>query len=79
MFYFHFAQIVQPRLPLPIVHEIVRHSLRKKNVSGVSAIHDALRDVYSSAGNVGLLIQVSDFIYRAAVNSHSQPQLRLFF
>ena len=38
---------------------------------GVAAIHHSLRDVDPGAGDVGLLVQISDFIDRPAVNSHA--------
>jgi hypothetical protein len=75
----HFAQIVQLRLPLPVLPEIVCHPLRKKDVPRIAAIHDSLRDVDSGPGNVGLLVQVSDFIDRATMNSHSDPKFGMTF
>ena len=52
---------------------------RNKNVSGVAAIHHPLRDVNACAGDIGLLIEVSDFVDRAAVDSHADAQLGMAF
>ena len=46
-------------------------------MSGIAAIHYPLRDVDPSAGNVGLLIQVGDFVNRAAVNAHPHFEFRM--
>ena len=43
-------------------------------MASVAAIHDALRDVDASASNVGLFVQISDFINWATVNSHADLQ-----
>jgi hypothetical protein len=69
--HFNLAQIVQLRLPLPIVRKIVCHPLRKKDVTPITAIHDSLGDVDAGACNIGLFVQVSDFIDGAAMNSHA--------
>ncbi len=36
-----------------------------------------MRDVDASASDVCLLVQITDFIDRAAVNSHAHPKLRM--
>ena len=43
-------------------------------MTGVPAIHDALRDVDSRAGNIGLFVQIGDFVNRTAVNSHADAK-----
>jgi len=67
-----FAQITQPRRPLPVLHQIVRHVLGEEDVPGVAAIHHPLRHVDAGAGDVGSLIDIDDFIDRAAVDSHAK-------
>src|SRR5713226_5731372 len=62
----------------PYLHEIVCHAPREKNMSGISAIHHSLRDVNARTRDVRLVVQVGDFIYRAAVNSHADVKLWLF-
>jgi len=37
------AEIVQIRLPLPILRQIFRYVPGQKNMPGIAAIHDALR------------------------------------
>ncbi len=51
--------------------EIVCHVPREKNMSGISAIHHSLSDVNAGACNIGLLVQVSNLVDRATVNSHA--------
>src|SRR5690349_9589448 len=63
--------------PLWIVFEVVRYMFGKENVSGIAAIHHPLRDVDSSAGNVRLLVEISDFINGSAMNAHPDFQFRM--
>ena len=65
---------MQERAPLWILLHIVRYMLGKKNVSRVAAIHHPLGQVNSSAGDVGLLVEIADFIDRTAVNPHAHGQ-----
>ena len=79
MFHFAFAEIMQKRTPLRVVLQVVGDTPGEKNVSGIAAIHHPLRDVDAGAGNVGLFVQVGDFIDRAAVNSHSHVKFGMIF
>jgi hypothetical protein len=72
-----FANLMQIRPPASVMLEIVCHVPREKNMSGISAIHHALRDVNACAGNVGLFVQVGNFIYRATVDSHSHLKFQM--
>ena len=65
------------RTPLRVLFQIIGHMLGEQNVSGVAAIHHALRDVDARAGDVGLFVQIGDFIDRAAVNSHPDLKFRM--
>ena len=56
MFPFAFAEIMQIRLPLVVLLEIFCGVFRHQDVTGVTAIHDALGDVDSGTGNVRLLV-----------------------
>ena len=73
VFAFAFAEIMQIRLPLVVLLEIFGGVLRHQNVTGVTAIHDALSDVDAGAGNVRLLVQIGDFVDRTTVNAHADP------
>ena len=64
---------------MTVLREVLGDSLRKKNVPGIAAIHHPLRDIDSSAGNVGLIVHIGDAIDRPAVNSHAQLNLRMTF
>src|SRR6202030_2669575 len=46
-------------------------------MTGVAAIHDPLSDIDSRSGDIGLLVQVSDFINRPAVDAHPNRKLRM--
>ncbi len=73
-----FANLMQIRPPASVMLEIVCHAPREKNMSGISAIHHSLRDVNARTRDVRLVVQVGNFIYRAAVNSHADVKLWLF-
>ena len=70
---------MQIAAPLRVLLQVVGDAFGKKNVTGISAIHYSLGDVYSCAGDVGLLVQVSDFIDGAAMNTHAHAQSRIAF
>ena len=49
--------------------------LRHQNMAGIAAIHNALRNIDSGAGNVSLLIKIGDFVNRTAVDAHAHGKL----
>ena len=73
-----FAEITQPRRPLAILHQIIRHVLGEENVPGVTAIHHLLRHVNAGPGDVGASIHVGHLADRAAVNAHPHRKFRVF-
>jgi hypothetical protein len=77
VFYFAFAELVQTWPPLRILFQVIGDALGEEDVSSNAAIHYSLRDIDSGAGNVGLFIQVSDFIDRTAVNAHTNVKFRM--
>src|SRR3984893_622857 len=79
VFYFAFAQLVQTWPPARVLFQITGDTFGKKNMSGVAAIHHPLRDADARAGDVCLLVQVSDFIDRPAVDSHADAKLGMTF
>src|SRR5947209_191575 len=79
MLHLAFAEIVQEWLPVAVMFQVFSHVSGQKNMSGITAIHHSLRDVNSGAGNISLLIQIADFVNGSAVNTHPQPQPRIFF
>src|SRR5439155_12178450 len=72
-----FADLMQIRPPASVMLEIVCHASREKNMSGIAAIHDSLRDVNSSTGYVRLFVQIGDRIDRPAMDSHSYAKFRM--
>src|SRR6266566_3147102 len=73
------AEIVQIRLPLPVVGQIFRYMPGQKNMPGITAIHDALRHVDPRSGDVRLVVNIGDLIHWAAVHSHPQLDMRMPF
>src|SRR6266480_6207582 len=71
VFYFPLAEVVQVRLPVAILSEVVRHMFGQQNMSGIAAIHYPLRHVDSGSRYVGAVIHIADLIDRATVNAHS--------
>ena len=79
MLNFAFAEIVQVRLPVAILCQIVRHMFGKQNVTRAAAVHYPLGNVDSSTGHVDLIVHVAHLINRPTVNSHPDLNLRAFF
>ena len=73
------AQVMQVRLPLPVVLQILGDMPGEKDVSGISAIHHPLRGIDPGASNIYSIVDISNLIDRSTVNAHSQLQLRMFF
>ncbi len=71
------AEIVQVRLPLPVLGQIFRYMARQKNMPGIAAIHDALCHVDPRSRDVRLVINIGDLIHWAAVHSHPQLDMRM--
>src|SRR5678815_6052800 len=77
MLRFTLAQIVQVRLPVPVLGQIFRYMTGQKNMPGIAAIHDALRYVDPCSRNVRLVINIGDLIHWAAVHSHPHLDMRM--
>jgi hypothetical protein len=77
VFDFTFAEIEQVRPPLRILLEIVRDTFGEQDVSGIAAIHDALRHIDSDTRDIGLFVQIGDLVNRAAMDSHAHLQFRM--
>ena len=68
---------MKKRSPARIVLQIFRNMFGEKNVTGIAAIHHPLGDVDSRSSDVGLFVEVGNFVDRPAVNSHSNAKLRM--
>ena len=79
MFHLAFAERVQMRVPSRERREIVGHTFREQNVTGIAAIHHPLRHVHPGTGNIGTIAHIDHFIDRPAVNPHSQPDVGMTF
>ena len=77
MLYFNLSQIMQTRLPVTVLSQILRNPLGKKNVPGVCAIHDSLGDVHSRASDIRPVIDVPNRVHRTAMNPHAQVNMRM--
>jgi hypothetical protein len=77
MLHFTLAQIVQVRLPVPVLGQIFRYVPGQKNMPAIAAIHDALRYVDPCSRNVRLVINIGDSVDWATVNSHPHLNMRM--
>src|SRR5207237_847228 len=75
MFHFARAKIVQEWSPLLVFFEVFGDVFGKQNVTGIAAIHHTLRNIDSRSGNVRSIVEVSNHIDWAAMDSHPQSQL----
>ena len=71
MLHLALAQIVQVRLPMPVIGQIFRHMSGQKNVSGIATLQHALRDIHSRSCKVRFVIHIDDSIDWSTVNPHS--------
>jgi hypothetical protein len=56
------------------VLEVFGEVFRNQNVTGIAAIHYSLRQVDSRSGNIRSIVEVSNHIDWAAMDSHPQSQ-----
>ena len=77
MLHFALAQVLQVRLPVPILSQIFRHVPGQKNMSCIAAIEHSLGNVNSRTCHVRLVINIDDSIDRAAMNPHPHLNVRV--
>ena len=77
VFHLALAQIVQVRLPVPVVRQIFRYMPRQKNMPCVATIQHPLGDVDPSSSNVCFVVHIGDSVNRTAVNSHPHLDVRM--
>src|SRR6266478_760094 len=70
------AEIVQVRLPVPVLGQIFRHMPRQKNMPSIAAIQYPLRDIDSRSYKVRFVVHIGDSVDWATVNSH--PHLNVW-
>ena len=58
--HFALAQIVQVRLPVPVLGEVVCHMPGQKNMSRIAAIQHPLGDIYSRSCKVCFIVYIPD-------------------
>jgi hypothetical protein len=71
------TEVVQKRAPLTRLGEIIGGAFGEQDVTGVTAIHDALRNIDSGPGNVGAIVHILHLVHGSAVNAHAQFDLRV--
>ena len=64
-------------LKVSIVFQVFCEMLGKENMSGIAAIHDPLRHINSSPEEIGLIVDIRDWIDRATVNAHAYVKSRM--
>src|SRR5439155_15970854 len=62
MLHFTFTKIVQKRTPPRILLQIFCDMPRQQDVSGIPTVHDSLCNVNTGTSDVGLCIQIPDFV-----------------
>src|SRR5262249_27461807 len=71
VFHSAFAEFLQIRTPPWVLLKVVGNTFGKKDVPGIAAIHH----IDPSAGNICLLVKISNFVDWTAVDSHSHRKL----
>ena len=71
------AQIVQVRLPVPVLGQILRHVPGQKNMPGIAAIQHPLRDIYSRSCKVCFVVDIGDSVDWTTVDSHPDLNVRM--
>ncbi len=74
---FAFTEIMQARLPMAVLAQVLHHVRRQKNMPSIAAIQHSLRNIDSRTGYVRFLVNINDSANRTAVNSHPQPDARV--
>jgi hypothetical protein len=69
---FALAQIMQARLPMPVLTQVLRYVRGQKNMPGITAIHHTLRNIDSRTGYVRFLVNIGDSADWTTMNSHPQ-------
>src|SRR5205823_7009954 len=70
---------MEKRPPLFVSFKIFGDVSGDKNVSGISAVHHALRHIKTGPGKVGLAVHTDHAADWATVHSHSKSYLRVVF
>src|SRR5262245_49846297 len=74
VFHLEHADIVQERSPTFELFEILSHTMGKKDVPNVAAIHDPLRRVDAASSYVRAFVYVHHTTDRSTVNAHPHLQ-----
>ena len=73
------SQWVLPGGQTLLIREVVGNAFRKQDVSGIAAVHDALRHIDSAARHVEVGVDVGDAIDGAGVYAHAEGHVRPAF
>ena len=71
-----FAQVMQRRLPVGVLREVVGDVFREQDVAGVASVHNPLSDIDSRSGEIRPIVYVRNLIHWPAVNSHTDLNVR---
>src|SRR6476646_7682048 len=75
MLYLACSNVVKVALPGAELSQIVSRSLRKENVTGLTAIHHPLREVNAGAGDIDLVVDIHHPADGPTMNSHANGKL----
>src|SRR6476646_3933434 len=74
MLYLACSNVVKVALPGAELSQIVRRSLRKENVTGLTAIHHPLREVNTGASDIDLIVDIHHPADGPTMNSHANAK-----
>src|SRR5438067_13149930 len=79
MLYLAWSDVVKVALPGAELSQIFSRSLRKENVTGLTAIHHPLCDVNAGASNIDLIVDIHHPADGPAMNAHANSEPGMFF
>ncbi len=73
----NFSDVVQMRSPVSVVFQIFGEMLGEENMARIATIHDALRNVNSCPEEIGLIVDIRNWIDWTTVNAHAYFKFRV--
>src|SRR5262249_47739582 len=78
MFHFARSQVVEKWSPFFKFSQVFGDMLGEENVAGIATIHDTLREIQASAGEIRSFVYIDNAANWPAVNPHPKLQARMF-
>src|SRR6266852_7748015 len=71
----NFAKLVQVRMPMAVLRQVLCHPLGDKDVSRVAQSHHPLCNINSNSSHVPLIVNVPNLIDGPTVDTHPQTKV----